>query len=251
MSGVFGRLDCVVRRDRYSGIDIDKIQSVGLLQLTAQASQPRPKDCIVRRDRQSDIDIDMIRGYATDQFVLGVPLGHRRPDFVPTGSHVVRVRKRASSWAGVEIGLELGFYLYTYHKLVMRLILTSRNPISEIVEIRAMKDEMIEMKALMSSYLKKHVEPSEELSNAIATVLNINNNSQIKCKLLDWYGSGEIVAEGRWSSNDLAAMVHHVPIGPHAITSLEKLSRMVTHSRSKVVTPQSKLIGMARFKDLE
>ncbi|KAA0059532.1 hypothetical protein E5676_scaffold1193G00350 [Cucumis melo var. makuwa] len=24
-------------------------------------------------------------GYATDQFVLGVPLGHQRPDFVPTG----------------------------------------------------------------------------------------------------------------------------------------------------------------------
>ncbi|KAA0048616.1 hypothetical protein E6C27_scaffold61G002780 [Cucumis melo var. makuwa] len=31
-------------------------------------------------------------GYATDQFVLGVPLGHRRPDFVSTGAHVARVR---------------------------------------------------------------------------------------------------------------------------------------------------------------
>ncbi|TYK23273.1 hypothetical protein E5676_scaffold142G003290 [Cucumis melo var. makuwa] len=41
--------------------------------------------------------------YATDQFVLGVPLGHRRPDFVPTGSHVVRVRERASSWTEVEV----------------------------------------------------------------------------------------------------------------------------------------------------
>ncbi|TYK22293.1 uncharacterized protein E5676_scaffold16547G00010 [Cucumis melo var. makuwa] len=45
----------------------------------------------------------------------------------------------------------------------------------------------------------------------------INNNSQTKCKLLDWYGWGEIVAEGRWSSNDPTAMVHHIPIGPHAI----------------------------------
>ncbi|KAL0556740.1 hypothetical protein IC582_005256 [Cucumis melo] len=54
----------------------------------------------------------------------------------------------------------------------------------------------------MLSYLKKR---------------SINNNSQIKCKLLDLYGSGEIVAEGRWSSNDPAALVHHVPIGPHAI----------------------------------
>ncbi|KAA0060555.1 hypothetical protein E5676_scaffold420G00740 [Cucumis melo var. makuwa] len=33
-------------------------------------------------------------GYATDQFVLGVPLGHRRPDFVPKGAHVARVRER-------------------------------------------------------------------------------------------------------------------------------------------------------------
>ncbi|KAA0056386.1 hypothetical protein E5676_scaffold120G002740 [Cucumis melo var. makuwa] len=39
-------------------------------------------------------------GYATDQFVLGVPLGHRRPNFVPTGSHVARVRERASRSRG-------------------------------------------------------------------------------------------------------------------------------------------------------
>uniref|UniRef100_A0A9I9E3Q3 DUF8039 domain-containing protein n=1 Tax=Cucumis melo TaxID=3656 RepID=A0A9I9E3Q3_CUCME len=99
----------------------------------------------------------------------------------------------------------------------------------EMVEMKTMKDEMIEMKALMLSYLKKQTEPSEELSNATASVLkrlnipsmpspsSINNNSQTKCKLLDWYGSGEIVAEGRWSSNDPTAMVYHVPIGPHAI----------------------------------
>ncbi|TYK18483.1 Plant transposase [Cucumis melo var. makuwa] len=85
---------------------------------------------------------------------------------------------------------------------------------------------------------KYKTEPSEELSNATASVLkrlnippmpspsylifvfshSINNNSQTKCKLLDWYGSGEIVAEGRWSSNDPTALVHHVPIGPHAIS---------------------------------
>ncbi|KAA0060797.1 hypothetical protein E6C27_scaffold137G00150 [Cucumis melo var. makuwa] len=42
-------------------------------------------------------------GYATDQFVLGVPLGHRRPDFVPTGAHVARVRECSSYWAGAEV----------------------------------------------------------------------------------------------------------------------------------------------------
>ncbi|KAA0067852.1 hypothetical protein E6C27_scaffold2484G00620 [Cucumis melo var. makuwa] len=72
----------------------------------------------VRRDRQSGIDIDMIRvvrqdrlqldclsvssGYTTDQIVLGVPLGSPKTSYVPPGSHVVRVRERASSWAGAE-----------------------------------------------------------------------------------------------------------------------------------------------------
>ncbi|KAA0039477.1 hypothetical protein E5676_scaffold892G00040 [Cucumis melo var. makuwa] len=42
-------------------------------------------------------------GYATYQLVLGVPLGHRRLDFVSTRSHVARVRERASSWVGAEV----------------------------------------------------------------------------------------------------------------------------------------------------
>uniref|UniRef100_A0A9I9EH21 Uncharacterized protein n=1 Tax=Cucumis melo TaxID=3656 RepID=A0A9I9EH21_CUCME len=47
--------------------------------------------------------------------------------------------------------------------------------------------------------------------------MSINNNSQIKCKLLDWYGSGDIATEGRWFSNDPVALVYHVPIGPRAL----------------------------------
>ncbi|KAA0064155.1 hypothetical protein E5676_scaffold3068G00010 [Cucumis melo var. makuwa] len=74
------------------------------------------KDCIVRWDRQSDIDkdyrpIQVIRwdrsqpdclsissGYTTYQFVLGVPLGSPKTNYVPRGSHVARVRERANSW---------------------------------------------------------------------------------------------------------------------------------------------------------
>ncbi|KAA0050137.1 hypothetical protein E5676_scaffold163G00890 [Cucumis melo var. makuwa] len=37
-------------------------------------------------------------GFATDQYVLGAPSGHRRPDSVPTGAHVAHVRERASYW---------------------------------------------------------------------------------------------------------------------------------------------------------
>ena len=38
-----------------------------------------------------------------------------------------------------------------------------------------------------------------------------------KCKLLDWGGFGVVVAEGRWSSCDPKALVHHIPIGPEAM----------------------------------
>ncbi|TYK04700.1 hypothetical protein E5676_scaffold76994G00010 [Cucumis melo var. makuwa] len=42
-------------------------------------------------------------GFATDQYVLGAPSGRRRPDSVPTGVHVARVRERASYWAKVKV----------------------------------------------------------------------------------------------------------------------------------------------------
>ncbi|KAA0060251.1 hypothetical protein E5676_scaffold639G00110 [Cucumis melo var. makuwa] len=42
-------------------------------------------------------------GFATDQYVLGAPLGHRRPDSVPTGAHVARVRERASYWVATGV----------------------------------------------------------------------------------------------------------------------------------------------------
>ncbi|KAA0055036.1 hypothetical protein E5676_scaffold205G002450 [Cucumis melo var. makuwa] len=44
-------------------------------------------------------------GFATDQYVLGAPSGQRRPDSVPTGAHVARVRERASYW--VEAGIRV------------------------------------------------------------------------------------------------------------------------------------------------
>ncbi|KAA0045272.1 hypothetical protein E6C27_scaffold316G00060 [Cucumis melo var. makuwa] len=38
-----------------------------------------------------------------DQYVLGAPLGRRRPDSVPTGAHVARDRERASYWTKVKV----------------------------------------------------------------------------------------------------------------------------------------------------
>ncbi|TYK01693.1 hypothetical protein E5676_scaffold775G00150 [Cucumis melo var. makuwa] len=55
---------------------------------------------VIRRDCSQPDRLSVSSMYATDQFVLGVPLGHRRPDFVPTRSHVARVRERASRGRG-------------------------------------------------------------------------------------------------------------------------------------------------------
>lgn len=38
-----------------------------------------------------------------------------------------------------------------------------------------------------------------------------------KCKLLDWVGTGEVVAEGRLMPSDPKDLVHHVPLGPNAV----------------------------------
>ncbi|KAA0068052.1 hypothetical protein E5676_scaffold172G00220 [Cucumis melo var. makuwa] len=44
--------------------------------------------------------VEKISRFATDQYVLGAPSGHRRPDSVPTGAHVARVQERASKGRG-------------------------------------------------------------------------------------------------------------------------------------------------------
>ncbi|KAA0042482.1 hypothetical protein E5676_scaffold334G00350 [Cucumis melo var. makuwa] len=53
---------------------------------------------VIRRDRSQPDYLSVSSGYTTDQFVLGVPLGSPKTSYVPSGSHVARVRERASSW---------------------------------------------------------------------------------------------------------------------------------------------------------
>ena len=53
---------------------------------------------VIRWDPRSPIVLVFPPGTLQGQFFLGVPLGHRRPDFVSTGSHVARVRERANYW---------------------------------------------------------------------------------------------------------------------------------------------------------
>ncbi|XP_020257056.1 uncharacterized protein LOC109833690 [Asparagus officinalis] len=43
------------------------------------------------------------------------------------------------------------------------------------------------------------------------------NMNHIKCKIFNWTGKDEIVAEGRWVSNDSKMLVNGVPLGPIAM----------------------------------
>ncbi|TYK15296.1 hypothetical protein E5676_scaffold1706G00020 [Cucumis melo var. makuwa] len=59
---------------------------------------------VIPRDRSQPDCLSVSFKYTTDQFVLGVPLGSPKTSYVPSGSHVARVRKCASSWAKVKVG---------------------------------------------------------------------------------------------------------------------------------------------------
>ena len=52
----------------------------------------------------------------------------------------------------------------------------------------------------------------------------MNTNSLDKCKLLDWSGIEEIVAEGRKVSSDPNEEVNHIPLGPNAMKVLVDIS---------------------------
>ena len=56
------------------------------------------------------------------------------------------------------------------------------------------------------------------LTKWVSILKSVNNKSHnSKCKLLDWCGSGEIIAEGHWFSNDSKELVHHVMLGPNVV----------------------------------
>ncbi|KAA0064301.1 hypothetical protein E5676_scaffold264G00420 [Cucumis melo var. makuwa] len=58
---------------------------------------------VIRRDHSQPDCLSVSFGYTKDQIVLGVPLGSPKTRYVPMGSHVARVRKRASSWVMVKV----------------------------------------------------------------------------------------------------------------------------------------------------
>ncbi|KAH7846159.1 hypothetical protein Vadar_010583 [Vaccinium darrowii] len=56
--------------------------------------------------------------------------------------------------------------------------------------------------------------PTPHIVSPSRVTTNLNSST---CKLLVWMGTGEVVAEGRWSSSDPNDSVHHIPLGPNAM----------------------------------
>ncbi|XP_058184474.1 uncharacterized protein LOC131301962 isoform X1 [Rhododendron vialii] len=92
----------------------------------------------------------------------------------------------------------------------------------------ALREENVQLRSEMSCVkntveeLKKSQVQSSATTEGTPTtpivspsIVNISPNT--KCKLLDWMGTGDVVAEGRWSSSDPNETCHCVPIGPNAM----------------------------------
>ncbi|KAH7852955.1 hypothetical protein Vadar_031437 [Vaccinium darrowii] len=71
----------------------------------------------------------------------------------------------------------------------------------------------------------------------------VNPTCNAKCKLLDWMGTREVVAEGRFSSSDPNALVHHVPIRPNAMRVWVDVE--MKHDRVYLWRPTSDMITIA------
>ncbi|KAH7838132.1 hypothetical protein Vadar_022434 [Vaccinium darrowii] len=79
----------------------------------------------------------------------------------------------------------------------------------------ALKAQVAHMQNVISELQKNQNHATKERpTTPIVSPAIVNPTCNAPIKLLDWMGTGEVVAEGRWSSSDPNALVHHVPIGP-------------------------------------
>ncbi|XP_028085937.1 uncharacterized protein LOC114286908 [Camellia sinensis] len=94
-------------------------------------------------------------------------------------------------------------------------------------EASQLKERVAHLESLVTHLMKNENQASEEgptITKVSPSSQNTNTPNK-KCKLLDWIGSGEVVAEGRWSSSDPKQLVHHIPIGPNAMRVWVDLAR--------------------------
>ncbi|KAH7858302.1 hypothetical protein Vadar_022161 [Vaccinium darrowii] len=64
--------------------------------------------------------------------------------------------------------------------------------------------------------LKKNQAQNAAMAEGTPTTPIVSPSRQLQVAF-DWTRMGEVVAEGRWSSNDPNELVHHIPLGPNAM----------------------------------
>ncbi|KAK9195251.1 hypothetical protein WN943_003371 [Citrus x changshan-huyou] len=77
------------------------------------------------------------------------------------------------------------------------------------------KTEVPRVDVWIRAHTKKDGQPVNIQAGETISVKAIPNIT--KCKMLDLEWSDTVVAEGRWSSSDPNALVHHIPLGSNAV----------------------------------
>ncbi|KAL5564188.1 hypothetical protein UlMin_027352 [Ulmus minor] len=80
-----------------------------------------------------------------------------------------------------------------------------------------LKNQMTQVLSLLKNMTNTSTIPGFTAASEGQSHIPVPSPKNNACNLLDWTGSGEIVAEGRWSSSDPDCLVHHLHLGPHAM----------------------------------
>ncbi|KAH7838554.1 hypothetical protein Vadar_028050 [Vaccinium darrowii] len=124
------------------------------------------------------------------------------------------------------LGLEKSGRLRTFGKGVTLTKLTVLAQMSgHIVQLHEenaqYKSQVAHMQNTIDELMKNQVSNTAmtegRQTTPIVSPLRVTTNPNSDCKLLHWTGTGEVVAEGCWSSSDPNERVHHIPLGPNAM----------------------------------
>ncbi|TYK28558.1 Plant transposase [Cucumis melo var. makuwa] len=129
---------------------------------------------------------------------------------------------------GLGFGVTLSKVSTSIHKdkTITSLEKKCDNLTSDVDELKSVVASLLKDKEKTSddnsNHLVKRVPSSAHIRTPTPTPIinsppSVTTNTPHKCLLLDCLGSGEVIAEGRWSSNDPSVLVHHVPLGLNAV----------------------------------
>ncbi|XP_062101522.1 uncharacterized protein LOC133807298 [Humulus lupulus] len=88
-------------------------------------------------------------------------------------------------------------------------------------QYKELKERMTHMDQLIHSLMKNQNQSDQTVEQSHIQVsgdMNAKVNTHgDRCKILDWCGSGETIADGHFISSDPKDLVHHIPLGPNAM----------------------------------